>query len=320
MSTTRVSVGEEHAPVGSEKSQSDLESITTDPAPIPVAIQDDGFSFSNGLNIAMFVATLLSLGVAAYATWQNAKTAQEASESAQDATDQMEEIATASRQTMWTAKDQLDRLEIMMSTGTQIMFGLDDVAREFSRPRMNAYLGSPTDEKGYLPLIIENVGKSPAGDVTVEFDPPLPEPDVTRLNANTSETIHYRKSLVEMTLAKYDGKTFKTWAPNQSTSVPFWATKFERFPKEEIVKSKHFVNPDGTPADAVLVRVETDGAMLLDESGDGIPADIEVVINYRDEHGNKFSDRVSLNPDLWVSTTFRSTEQDSTTVIYGGDS
>lgn len=108
-------------------------------------------------------------------------------------------------------------------------------------------------------------------------------------------------------------------APNQSTSVPFWATKFERFPLREVGESKRFVNADGTPADAVLVRKQSDGAMLLDESGDGIPADIEVVITYKDEHCTKFTDRVSLNPDLWVSTTFRSTERHSTSVTYGGE-
>lgn len=59
--------------------------------------------------------------------------------------------------------------------------------------------------------------------------------------------------------------------------------------------------------------------MLLDESGDGIPADVEVVIKYEDDHGTEFTDRVSLNPDMWVSTTFSSTERSSTTVSYGGD-
>lgn len=305
--------------VSTDEVAPDVASVSHISEPVPVIVQDDGLELSDWLNIAMLIATIVSLGIAAYATWQNAKTARQASENAQDAADQMEEIATASQQTMWTAKAQLDQLDMMMATGTQIMFGLDDVASELSRPRMNAYLGSPTNEKGYLPLVVENVGQSPARDVTVEFVPPLPEPDVTRLNANTSETVHYRKSPVEMTLAKYEGKTFKTWAPNQSTSVPFWATKFERFPLREIGESKHFVNPDGTPANAILVRAETDGAMLLDESGDGIPADVEVVIKYEDDHGTEFTDRVSLNPDMWVSTTFSSTERRGTTVSYGGD-
>lgn len=167
-------------------------SVSHIPEPIPVIVQDDGLELSDWLNIAMLFATIVSLGIAVHATRQNAKTAREASDHAQDAADQMEEIATASRQTMWTAKAQLDQLDMMMATGTQIMFGLDDVASELSRPRMNAYLGSPTNEKGYLPLVVENVGQSPARDVTVEFVPPLPEPDVTRLNANTSETVHFR--------------------------------------------------------------------------------------------------------------------------------
>lgn len=287
--------------------------------PVAVTIQDDGLGLSDWLNIAMLFATIVSLGIAAYATWQNAKTARESSEHAQDAADQMEEIASASQSTMWTARDQLDRLEIMMATGTQILGGLDDVTLALFRPRMNAYLGSPTHEKGYLPLVVENVGKTPARNVTVTFNPPLPEPDVDRLNANTSELVDYQKSPVEMTLAKYEGKTFKTWAPNQSTSVPFWATKFERLPQRETGKSKIFVNDDGTPADATLVRVHTDGAMLLDESGDGIPADVEVIISYEDDNGTKYEDSVSLNPDLWVSTTFRSKERHSSSVTYGGN-
>ena len=276
--------------------------------PVPVIVQDDGLGLSDWLNIAMLFATIVSLGIAAYATWQNAKTARESSEHAQDAADQMDKIATFSRQTVQTAKEQLDQMDIMMATGTQIMFGMDDVAVELSRPRMNAYLGSPIHEKGYLPLVVENVGKSPARNVTVKFNPPLPEPDVDRLNANTSELVDYQKSPVEMTLAKYEGKTFKTWAPNQSTSVPFWATKFERLPQRETGKSKIFVNDDGSPADATLVRVHTDGAMLLDESGDGIPADVEVIISYEDGNGTEFEDSVSLNPDLWVSTTFRGSQ------------
>ena len=276
--------------------------------PVPVIVQDDGLGLSDWLNIAMLFATIVSLGIAAYATWQNAKTARESSEHAQDAADQMDKIATFSRQTVQTAKEQLDQMDIMMATGTQIMFGMDDVAVELSRPRMNAYLGSPIHEKGYLPLVVENVGKSPARNVTVKFNPPLPAPDVDRLNANTSELVDYQKSPVEMTLAKYEGKTFKTWAPNQSTSVPFWATKFERLPQRETGKSKIFVNDDGSPADATLVRVHTDGAMLLDESGDGIPADVEVIISYEDGNGTEFEDSVSLNPDLWVSTTFRGSQ------------
>ena len=267
----------------------------------------------------MLFATIASLGFAAFATRQNAKTAGEASKNAQDAADQMDEIATASRQTMQTTKAQLDRLEAMMATGTQIMFGLDDVAMELSRPRMNAFLESPTHEKGYLPLVVENVGKSPARNVTVKFNPPLPEPDVDRLNANTSELVEYRKSPVALTLAKYEDKKFKTWAPNQSTSVPFWATKVERFPLREVGESKRFVNADGTPADAVLKRKESDGAMLLNESGDGIPADVEVIITYEDDNGKKYEDSVSLNPVLWVSTTFRSKEHRSSSVTYGAD-
>lgn len=266
----------------------------------------------------MLFATIVSLGVAAFAAKQSAKSARESSEHAQNAADQMGKIATSSRQTVQTAKKQLDQMDIMMATGTQIMIGLDDVAVELSRPRMNAYLGSPTHEKGYLPLVVENVGKTPACNVTVTFHPPLPKPDVDRLNAHTSELVDYLKSPVEMTLAKYEGKTIKTWAPNQSTSVPFWATKFERLPLRETGKSKIFVNDDGSPADATLVRAHTDGAMLLDESGDGIPADVEVIIRYEDGNRKRFEDRVSLNPDLWVSTTFRSQQRHSSTVTYGG--
>lgn len=287
--------------------------------PVAVTFQDDGLGLSDWLNIAMLFATIVSLGIAAIAACQSAKSARESSEHAQSAANQMDKIATSSRQTVQTAKEQLDQMDAMMATGTQIMLGLDDVAVELSRPRMNAYLGSPTHEKGYLPLVVENVGKTPARNVTVTFNPPLPEPDVDRLNANTSELVDYLKSPVEMTLAKYAGKTFKTWAPNQSTSVPFWATKVERLPQREIGESKRFVNADGTPADAVLVRVHTDGAMLLNESGDGIPADVEVIISYEDGNGTKFEDRVSLNPDLWVSTTFRSQQHHSSTTTYGGN-
>lgn len=305
--------------VSNDEVAPEVASVSQVVEPVSVIVQDEGLGLSDWLNIAMLFATIGSLAIAAYATWQNAKTAREASENAQDTADQMEEIASTSQSTMWTARDQLDRLEIMMATGTQILGGLDDVTLELFRPRMNAYLGSPIHEKGYLPLVVENVGKSPARNVAVKFNPPLPKPDVDRLNANTSELLNYQKSPVELTVAKYEGKTFKTWAPNQSTSVPFWATKFERFPHREVGESKRFVNADGTPADAVIVRRESDRSMLLDESGDGIPADIEVVITYKDEHGTTFTDRVSLNPDLWVSTTFRSTERHSTSVTYGGD-
>ena len=69
----------------------------------------------------------------------------------------------------------------------------------------------------------------------------------------------------------------------------------------------------------MLVRKQSDGAMLLDESGDGIPADVEVIINYSDDNGEQYEDSVSLNPDLWVSTTLSSKERHSSSVTYGAD-
>ncbi|WP_454963636.1 hypothetical protein [Corynebacterium durum] len=127
--------------------------------PVPVIVQDDGLGLSDCLNIAMLLATIVSLGIAAYATWQNAKSARESSEHAQDAANQMEEIASASQSTMWTVRDQLDRLENMMATGTRILGGLDDVTLALFRPRMNAYLGSPTHEKGFFRLSWKTLAK-----------------------------------------------------------------------------------------------------------------------------------------------------------------
>ena len=288
-------------------------------APIPVTITNDGLTLSDWLNIAMFVVTLLSLFVAVCATRNSIRTARRSSKDAQEAAVRMKTIVSTSQATMSTVKDQLDRLDTMLATGTQIVGSLKAVATEFSRPRMNAFLGAPTHEKGYLPLVVENVGQSPARDVTVTFDPPLPNPDVAKLNANTASTVHYQKSLVAMTMAKYNGKTFKTWAPNQSTSVPFWATKTERLPEREVGESKRFINSDGSPGDAILIRVNTDGSVLLDESGDGVPADVEVIISYKDENETRYTERVSLNPNLWVSTTFGSTEYQRTSVTYGGN-
>lgn len=102
-------------------------------------------------------------------------------------------------------------------------------------------------------------------------------------------------------------------------SVPFWATIFERFPLREVGASKRFVNADGTPVDAFIGRRESDGAMLLDESGDGFPADVEVIIEYSDDNGKEFKESVSLNPYLWVSMTFSSKERHSSSVMYDTD-
>ena len=204
--------------------------------PVPVVIQDEGLGLSDWLNIAMLFATIASLGFAAFATRQNAKTAREASKNAQDAADQMDEIATASRQTMQTTKAQLDRLEAMMATGTQIMFGLDDVAMELSRPRMNAFLGSPTHEKGYLPLVVENVGKSPARNVTVKFNPPLPEPDVDRLNANTSELVDYKNRRLNCPLQNTRAKRLRRGHRTSPRPYHFGRRNLSGFPFEKLEK------------------------------------------------------------------------------------
>lgn len=292
---------------------------TTVEHPIPVTIEQDGLGFSDFLNIGMFIVTLVSLVVAVCSFRSSAKTAKQASDNAEIVMLQMDDIVSANEQSAQVSRRQLEQLESMMATGSMILYGLQEVENELSRPRMNAYLEAPSHPAGYLRLIVENVGMSPACDVQVSFDPELPEPDLDRLNANTSEIITFQKSTVEMIHQKYAGKTFKTWSPNQSTGVIFWATKFKKYPLREIGESKMFKNEDGSPAQALIVRNGTDGPMILDESAEGIRADTEVVISYSDGKGNKWRDTFSLNPEIWVSTTFSETDRKGIEHVYGSE-
>lgn len=278
--------------------------IPNNPAPIPVSVEDTGLDWTDFLNVRMFFLTLISIGIAIKATRISAKTARQASDNARESASQMKSISETNETTMLMAKAQLDRLETMMATGSQILNRVEIAVQEFSRPGLNAYLDAPTEAKGCLPLVVENIGKAPARNVQVKFIPDLPKPNLEKLNAQTSEFLTFHESPIEMTTKKFEGKTFKSWAPNQSSSSLFWAIKFERLPSKEIGQSKHFKNPDGTPAEAILTRASQDGNMLLGESGDGIPADVEVVITYEDDDRTQYSEQIMLNPNIWVSKTF----------------
>ena len=287
--------------------------------PIPVTIENNGLGLSDWLNIVMVIVAVVSLGLAAYSIRQSARTNKEASQNAKLTANHMESIVRVSEQSMQTAQDQLERLEGMISMNSQILDRFKELVDEFTRPRMSARLSAPKHKKGFLPLVLENVGTTSARNVRVSFDPSLPEPNLEKLNENISEQLIYRKSPVEMTRNKFENKVFKSWPPKQKTAVPFWAMKFERHPLQELGEAKRFENDDGSPLQVTIIRASTDGVMLLDESADGVPADIKVIIEYEDDRGKSWKDEVNLNPNVWVSTTFRSEEHDDMIVEFGGD-
>lgn len=146
-----------------------------------------------------------------------------------------------------------------------------------NRPMMMAEILPPENHKSDLYFQIANYGKSVAKNVEITFDPPLPTPDVDKLNKNTPPSTLYNQSLLERVNNMFKDKIYRTWVPGFKVSVSYWS------PSTDFCPSKN-----------------------LCESAEGVPIDQKVIINFDDELGNSYSDEFELNVRLVIGCDFKS--------------
>ncbi|WP_018022957.1 hypothetical protein [Corynebacterium doosanense] len=150
------------------------------------------------------------------------------------------------------------------------------------RPMMGALLKPGRYINEPIRVSINNFGQSIAYDVSLEFDPPLPEPNITKLNERgrltrkgTKEgkevTIHYRESPIALLNKFLLNQTVDTWPPYYEVGFDYWVARKD---------------PD------------------LGESAEGIPANTKLKINYRDRDNKWYSDDFALRPQLLAGINF----------------
>lgn len=96
-------------------------------------------------------------------------------------------------------------------------------ARDSQRPLMVAELLPPEQPKLPAVLRIANEGNTVARDVTVTFNPPLPEPDLEGFQNRVVDGVQVMKTLMETVHGMFDGRVFSSWVPGRETTVDFWA-------------------------------------------------------------------------------------------------
>lgn len=113
-------------------------------------------------------------------------------------------------------------------------------------------------------LVVSNVGKSFARNVQVSFDPPLPTHD---------QSPDGQGSVIRFVRHRYS-KPIGVWPPGYTVRNEFYVLGDER-----------------------------------DEAGfrkniDGIPIETEIVFEYQDDDGNKYYERIPLDPTLLQGETW----------------
>lgn len=269
--------------------------------PVLVEVVNDGTI----LNTVMLLLTLLGVVFAGCSFRHSAETAKRASKDSRQLAEQMQSISDSSTETLATNREQLEQYHKLVTA--------------ISRPRMNARLSPPRREKGWLMLIVENVGVGTARNVKVSFNPPLPEPNLEKLNSHSSRGENYLKAPVAMVRDKFEDRVFPSWSYGVVTEVPFWVMKFDQKKASDTRDSDRFVNDDGTPMKQKADPEDLDGEMLFNESAEGIPANVEIIFEYEDDEGVRMVDPpITLNPDVWIATTFRSVERSAEVTQIGG--
>ena len=150
-----------------------------------------------------------------------------------------------------------------------------------NRPILMARYLPPKHSLSDLSLEISNVSNSVAYNVQVRFDPPLPDPDLEALNANTRPSTTYHRPNVDFATTVFADRTFQTWVPGQKVTVPFW------------VPHKDYETYDRSAP-----------------SAEGIPADQKVYLIYRNEAFSFYEEAFELDPGIWAGTLF--TDSDAT--------
>lgn len=71
-------------------------------------------------------------------------------------------------------------------------------------------------------LRVRNVGRTVARDVRVQFDPPLPQADLDRLNADTPSGDFYYVTNVDVLQNVFEDRVYRTWTPGMDVAVKYW--------------------------------------------------------------------------------------------------
>lgn len=154
-----------------------------------------------------------------------------------------------------------------------------------NRPMMTARYLPPPDKVRYLDIEIDNAGRSIAHDVQVKFDPPLPQPNLEKLNQNRKYGDYY-VPLVELTQRAFEGRVFRTWVPGQKITAPLWVDH----------KDYMFGDPAGF-------------------SAEGVPASQLVHISYKDATGKEYQDSFALDPGIWAGRLFPQSEMNKQRIV-----
>lgn len=152
-----------------------------------------------------------------------------------------------------------------------------DIEQRANRPMMVAEVIAPGEELEEVGLRVKNVGKTVARNVQVSFDPPLPEPNLEKLNSRSAS--EYYATNMEALHAIFDGRTFLTWTPGMEVEAKYWAAP-ENF------------NP----------------WLPLPDSAEGVPPEQKVVICFEDEVGNHFQDHYVLDVHTVLGLRFKDSE------------
>lgn len=142
-----------------------------------------------------------------------------------------------------------------------------------NRPMMTAEALPPEGAGHPLKFLVTNRGRTVARNVSVSFEPPLPHPDLERLNASSDATFFYTP--IERINHIYGGRAFDTWTPGMSIAADYW------------------VLPNGSNAKTPPSN-----------SAEGIPSSQGVRIQYQDETGKNYNDFFELDIRIAFASTF----------------
>lgn len=152
-----------------------------------------------------------------------------------------------------------------------------DIEKRSNRPMMIAEIVPPSTEYEEVGLRISNVGRSVARNVQVEFDPPLPEPDLDRLNSESASLYNFTN--IERLRMIFEDRIFETWTPGMEVTAAYWAV------------------PNGLEVN-----------QALEESAEGVPAEQRVVIEFKDEGGENYTDTFTLDVHMILGLRFSDSE------------
>ncbi|MHB2253349.1 hypothetical protein [Corynebacterium aurimucosum] len=143
-----------------------------------------------------------------------------------------------------------------------------------NRPMMMAEILPPDYAEETLRFMVSNRGKSVAKDVRVKFRPVLPTVDPEKL-FDTARG--HRRSAVQRVNTVFAERVFSTWVPGYQVDVAYWIQ-----PKGKLIENQEMV-----------------------DSAEGVPAVQFVVLEYKDELGNQYSEEYELNAHGALCLDFR---------------